>query len=120
MFKMQYNSVSFYTHLFGASYAPTNMLKLGVKRREIICAFKEFIFYYEKREISNIIITCNKCKERMYPELYGNKKVKHLRKIGDVLFKTFPSCSPVFTDYELPVKLHFSLEETGSSFESFS
>lgn len=57
------------------------MLRLGVKK-------KGDPFY----QVGNIIKTYKKCKDKIYPQLYGNGKVKAPEQIQVMLFKILPSC----------------------------
>lgn len=74
------------------SYIQLPCWDLELRRREIHLAFKDFIFYYEEREVGNIIKTCKKCKDKIYPQWYGNGKVKAPEQMQGMLFNILRSC----------------------------
>lgn len=88
---------------------------LRLKRREIALALKEFIFYYEEREVGNIIKICKNYKDKNVPTMVWEWEGEAPEQIQGILFKIFPKCSPGYAPgYEFSVTLNFSLEEMGN------
>lgn len=55
-------------------------IQFNFVKGEIVFLFNNFILYYEERDVDITTKPDSKCKDKMYLQLHGKWKVKHLKK----------------------------------------